>query len=54
MADSKNKKRSGPKMVLRFFDPRDDRVGGNEDDFEDENEQNSSSVNRASHRSKSK
>lgn len=36
-SDSPRKKKEGrPRMVLRLFDPRDDRVGGNEenDDFE--------------------
>lgn len=32
MSNSKTKKHKGPKMILRLFDPRDDRIGGNEDD----------------------
>ena len=36
MERPKKSRRKEPKMILRLFDPRDDRVGGNEenDDFE--------------------
>ena len=49
MAQPKKRKRRRPLMFLRIFDPRDDRIGGNEDDcedgYEDKYEESSPSLN---------
>jgi len=44
--ESKNKKREIPLAMVRFCDPRDDRVGGLEENDEDDFEKPSPSANK--------